>query len=120
MWNDLSDAVLECAVSIVVTRWEESTIMKGRKTAQPECCKIPVRAVVAPLPSKEMERLPEGTKAKGAKLLISPERLYTVRTEDGKQADEFRYEGINYVIQAVSDWHDLGNFYGYVATRLDR
>ena len=119
MWNDLSDAVLECAVSIIVTRWQASTVVNGRKTAQPECCKIPVMAMVAPLPYKEMQRLPEGTRAKGAKLVISPEQLYTVRTSESKQADEFSYLGIDYIIHSVADWSDLGNFYSYVATRLN-
>jgi hypothetical protein len=75
---------------------------------------------VTPLPSKEREALPEGIKAKGAKLVISPEQLYTVRTEDNIPADEFEYQGVTYLIHSSSDWYDLGRFYAYVAVRKDR
>jgi len=120
MLEDLSDAVLDCSAPIVVTRYEEPTIVNGRKTAQPECCKLSIMASVSPLPSKEMERLPEGTKAKGAKLVISPERMYTVQVDENRPADEIHYGGVDYIVHSVSEWFELGGFYAYVAARLDR
>lgn len=120
MLVDMTDVILECSVCITVTRYAAPTVVNGRVTAQTEDGQFQISASVTPLPSKERELLPEGIKAKGAKLVISPEELYTVRTEDNIPADEFDYQGVTYLIHSTSDWYDLGRFYAYVAVRKDR
>lgn len=120
MLVDMTDVILECSVCITVTRYSTPTVVSGRVTSQTSDGQFQISAVVAPLPSKDRELLDAGIRAKGTKLVISPEQLYTVRTEEGIPADEFEYQGVTYLIYSVSDWYDLGLFYAYVAVRKDR
>lgn len=120
MLNDLSDAVLSCSLPIQVTRWKSAPISKGRKQARSACHQFQVLASVQPMSQKALQRLPEGTQAEGTVIVYAKERLFTVRTSEGKQADEFCYNGVTYQIHSVEDWMDLGGYYAMVAVRLDK
>jgi hypothetical protein len=118
--GDLSDAVLSCSLPIEVTRFQKSAIVKGRKQAKSPCDTFRLMASVQPLSQKMLARLPEGTRAEGTVVVFSKEPLKTVRTSEAKQADEFCYNGVDYQVQSVEDWHDLGGYFMMTATRLDR
>lgn len=120
MLNDLSDAVLECSVPIVVTRWAPAPIVKGRKQGKPACHQFRMMASVQPMGQKELQRLPEGSKASGAVMVYAERRMLTVEQNQGGPADEFCYKGVNYQVKLVEDWFDLGGYYAIMAVRLDR
>lgn len=120
MLNDLSDAVLSCSLPIMVKRFSSPPVVKGRKQGKPLCREFRMMASVQPMSQKQLARLPEGTRAEGAVAVYSKQPLRTVRQSDARQADEFCYNGVDYQVQSVDDWFDLGGYYMMTATRLDR
>lgn len=119
MLNDLSDAVLSCSLPITVTRWAPTPIVKGRKQGKSVCTHFQMLASVQPMGQKELQRLPEGTSVSGAVMVYSKTPLRTVDTAQGRQADEFCHNGVDYQVHSVEDWFGLGGYYAIVAVRLE-
>ena len=120
MLNDLSEAVESCSVSVEVTRWLASPVVRGRKQGKTASEVFPMMASVQPMGPKQLQRLPEGSRTEGAITLHSSKRLLTLQTEIGQQADNVLYNGENYQVQSVEDWFDLGGYYLASATRVAR
>jgi len=117
--NDLSDAVLDCAVEALVTRHVSVSMVKGRKR-DPRVEQFCVQASISPITGPDLKRLGEGQLAEGTVLIITPTELLTVLTSTCRQADVLRYRDTDYQISTVKDWFDLGGFYECVGTRLTR
>ena len=119
MLNDLSDAVLDCSVPVIVTRHRAVARDKGRKLAS-LVEQFQIHASISPMTGADLQRLPEGQRAEGAVLIITPDKLHTVDTSECNVADTVNYNDIDYQISMVNDWSELGNFYEAVGTRLQR
>jgi hypothetical protein len=119
MIHDLTDAVLDCAVPAIVTRNRTTGLSKGRKTT-PLVTRFEILASISPLTAADLERLSEGQKSGGEILIITPCELFTSSSSECRIADELSYQGNDYQISVVKDWHDLGGFYECMGTRVQR
>ncbi len=117
--NDLSCAVISCAVLVTVTRHMAVARDKGRKL-DPLSEEFEILASISPMTGADLQRLPEGQRAEGTVLIITPEKLLTVDASECRIADRVNYLGIDYQVSQVNDWSDLGNFYEVIGTRLQR
>lgn len=120
MIHDLSCAVLACAVPIEVTRHREAPIIKGRKQETDAVETFTIQATVQPLDARELQRLPEGQRTEGAVKLWAVEKLHTAETSLCRVADRFEYREVDYQVDSIEDWFDLGGYYKMTATRLER
>ena len=118
--GDLGPAVLECSEPIVVTRHLPSVVVKGRVQGRPVEKTFTVDASVQPMTQKELQRLPEGQRARGAVTVFSVTELKTVETSETRIPDRFALNGVNYQILSVDDWFSTAGFFKYVATRVER
>ena len=120
MLGDLSGAVLSCSTPVTVTRFSAPQIVKGRKVGKPVQETFSILASVQPAGQQQLRRLPEGTRTEGAVVVFAVERLRTENIETGEQADHILSNGVDYQVETVDDWFDLGGFYEIMATRVDR
>lgn len=119
MSEDLSDAVEECSVDVLITRSLSVSVSDGRKSS-PRTEDLPWRASVTPITGQDLKRLGLGQLVSGTMLIITGKELFTAQSSPCKLADVMTYKGIRYQIGVVNDWDDLGGFYECVGTRLDR
>lgn len=117
---DLSNVVDLFATEITIHRYATVYLSNGRKIDTPEIITFKLDATVAPATPKQLQRLPEGTRAEATIAIYSREPLYTVRTSKAKQADQVTYKCVKYQIHEVEDWFELGNYYVALAVRLER
>lgn len=117
--GDLSEVVLECSSPHVITRALKSSRVKGR-SEKPETTTFTADLSVQPLSQKELLRLPEGMRNRGAVKVYGVVELKTVQTSECKVPDRFEHQGINYQIDMVESWDELGGFWKFTATRVER
>lgn len=120
MLLDLSDAVLSMSVQCTVTRFLPTPVVAGRKQGEPRKETFDILASVQPVNTKQLQLLPEGQRSEGAVVVYSVERLCTAAISKVKVADLVTYEGVDYEVQTFQDWMELGGYYFYIATRLER
>lgn len=117
--NDLSDAVLDCATPHTVTRALASVRVKGR-SSEPQTTTFITDLSVQPMKQAELMRLPEGLRNRGAVKVYGVVELKTVDTSECKLPDRFEHRGLNYEINMVEDWSELGGYWKFFATRVER
>lgn len=117
--NDLGEVVLECATPHVVTRALASVRVKGR-SGKPKTATFITDLSVQPMKQAELERLPEGLKNRGAVKVYGVVELKTVDTSECKVPDRFEHRGLNYQIDMAEDWMELGGYWKFFATRVER
>lgn len=116
---DMTDCIDLCSVSATVIRYTKSPIIKGR-TQPPNKNIFKITASIQPMTSKDLKTLPEGMKNEGTIKIYTNVKLNTVETSDCKIPDEIFYNNIRYQISKSDDWYDLGKYYKYIASRIDR
>ena len=117
---DLADAIEETAVTVEVVRTLPAPVVRGRVAAAPEERRFKISASVQPLKSKDLQLLPEGMRNAGAVKIFSHMELFSGNHAEGRLPDRLHYRGIVYQVQIVDDWHDLGDYYRVIATRVTR
>lgn len=118
--DGLADAILDCAVSLDVTRFYAPEVRNGRVQSAPRESVIKIKGSIQPVKGKELQALPEGMRVQGVVKLFTQTELFTVRTSECKLPDQVLYRGVMYLVSDVEDWHDLGNFYRALLLRRDR
>lgn len=117
--NDLSEVVLECATPHVVTRALSSVRVKGR-SGKPKTITFKTDLSVQPMKQAELMRLPEGMRNRGAVKVYGTVELKTVDTGHCSVPDRFHHNGYNYQIDMAEDWMELGGYWKFFATRVER
>jgi hypothetical protein len=122
MINDLSSAIMACAVTITVTRHLPSPVEYGSVSGKAPKKVFDIQASVQPLGVKEKQRelqmMPEGMRNSGLVKVFTVCELFTVKTSTCQIPDRFDYRGVTYQVQGVDDWFDLGGYYQIIATRM--
>lgn len=117
--HDLSDCVLDCAVPIVIRRATTAPMKYGRSQA-PTLEDIPIQATVTPVTGDAKQFSTDGQWSEGAITIYSVDKLLSIHASPVGVADVVSYQGADYCVQKVKDWHALGGFYESVAERVER
>ncbi len=84
-----------------------------------------IPAVVQPATGRDLLRLPEGDRSKGAIIVHTKRRLRTSLESRGLMADEILYtpggdaEPIRYTVATSGDWSIAGGFYRCIALKKE-
>lgn len=117
--DDASDCIDLASVPVTIIRHLRSARVKGR-SPDPVTKKILAETSIQPMTGKDLERLPEGMKTTGTKKIYSTVELMTVKTSECRVPDRVLYKSETYQIEESDDWQDLGGYFKYVATRVER
>jgi hypothetical protein len=90
---------------------ENGRWMEGEPTV------LDIIAVVQPLKSHEMVRVPEGRRTTGSVKLYSQTRLQTADAKKQRQPDRFCWNGDEYEVLSVDDWSQ-GGYYKAIAVEV--
>jgi hypothetical protein len=117
---DLSEVIDEFTVNVPVTRFAPTATVKGRLQEPTPETTFRMAACIQPMTEKELQILPEGLRNQDAVKIYTTTKLRVVDQAQSLIPDRFDYEGATYQVALVDSWHDLGNFYRAVATRVTR
>lgn len=116
--DDLDTAILDCAQTVEVTRFNAPEVIMGR--VQPAgSTTFKTQLSVQPMTAKEMALLPEGMRNQGRVKAYGTVELKTVDTSTCRMPDRFEHNGITYQVDRVEDWTDAGEHYRFEAVRID-
>lgn len=115
----LQRALLPFAIDLVITRPKPGEYdSRGRWLAQ-HAEEITIRANVQPFGPRDLLRLPENWRTRAPLLVFATEPLYTAEVKNSNTSDKFIWNGDEYEIQSVEDWHQFG-FYRCTALKVVR
>jgi len=117
---DLIGAIDEVAVTVEVTRFLGTSVVKGRAAEPPVEKRIKIRASVQPTGEKDLKLLPEGMRNQDTIKLFTDTELFTVRRSECRTPDRLSYRGNVYQVELVDDWKDLGDYFRVIAVRVTR
>jgi len=115
---DLADVIDEVSETVTVTRALASELVKGRAKAPPADRVFKIRGSFQPMPTKELQLLPEGMRVSGAAKFFTDYELRTVDTSECKVPDRIAHQGVTWQVHRVDNWGELGNYYRVVLVRL--
>lgn len=118
MNEDFSDVIRECGIWISVLRAQAPDMVNGRVQAAPKEKTIRRKASVQPMPTRELQQLPEGARNKGAVVMFIDVPLLTVETSTCRVPDRFEYRGATYQVYSVDEWEDLAGYYRASCVRV--
>lgn len=107
----LQDAIEDCSVDLVGTRFASPTVVNGRVTAKAIESTFDFRGSIQPLSGRELKQLPEGSRDQNRKKLYTATELFTVRSSASKLPDHVTYKGETFIVDKVADWDDLGGYF---------
>lgn len=116
---DVSGAVLAFAGSITlktggVGAWVDGVFTPASPTSST------IQAMVAPLKPEELARFPEGTRVDQViQVFTTTASLSPFREGTGAAGDSVVWRGVEYQIEQVEAWDELGGFVRALARRLD-
>jgi hypothetical protein len=115
MTLDVSDILTDpdVGVPVTITRTAAPTITNGRPSAAGAATTVITTASVQPLPTKELQLLPEGMRAQGVVAVFSGVELLVL-----PQPDTFVYKGATWQLSESADWSDAAGYYRYLAVRV--
>ena len=117
----VGDAISWCnPPTVTVTRYAAPVVIAGRRQALVEDSTFPIVASIQPLSPQELQQLPEGMRTQGVKKVYTQTELFTVETAESKVADRFDYKDVTYMIKSKADWDDYGDYFKFLAVRIDR
>ena len=110
--DNLADVILQEDVPLTVTRTATPTMALGRPTSAGTST-LAITASVQPMPTKELQFMPEGLRNRGVVKVFTTTELLTL-----PMPDRFDYGGATWEIVESQDWWDLGGYYAYTAARV--
>lgn len=117
----VGDAINACnPVTVTATRYAVPVVTKGRRQGLVVDSTFPVVASIQPLSPQELQQLPEGMRTQGRKKVYTQTELFTAEVAQSDVADRFDYQGVTYMIESKADWEDFGDYFKFVAVRIDR
>lgn len=115
---DLSDAIaLLGSGCYVVTRKGVTSMLDGRRVAPPTTT-FTISGSVQPLTGRELQRLPEGLRARESMALFTVTELFQARPEAGQEADRLAIDGGVFEVSKAERWQALGNYFRCVVSRV--
>jgi hypothetical protein len=114
--TDLSHVVSSMGTSYTLTRSPKATYVNGRLQPGGAPTESTIRAVVAPISGRELERLPEGMDTRELLQAFTVERLYT--NSELYEPDVLTVADEDYEVQQVEDWSPHGNFFRSIMTKV--
>lgn len=118
--HDLSRTIDRVSVSVEVTRTLPATLDHGRVSDSVTEDVFTIRASIQPTGTKDLQLLPEGMRNEDVVKVFTKTELFSVQRAESRVPDRFEYRGVNYQVELVDDWADLGNYFRVLAVRVDR
>ena len=118
--DGLADAILDCAVTLQVTRFYPPEVRNGRVQSAPREKVFSIKGSMQPMKGRELQTLPEGLRTQGVAKLYTQEPLFTVRTSECDLPDHVLYRDVTYVVTEVDDWDELGGYHKVLLVRRER
>ena len=115
---DLSSVVddLAPAESYKLKRFSADEYVNGVLVSDAAPLDVWIRAIVAPLTGKDLERLPEATRVRGGITILSSVQLRT--QTDVSAPDMLEVDGELYEVTHLEAWGNLGNYYRATALKM--
>lgn len=107
----VADVIQMESVSITFTRYTPGTLTLGRPSA-PSTATFSALCSVQPIPTRELELMPEGLRARGLKAVFANVELKVLPLPD-----TFPYLGDTWEVVKVDDWNDLCGYWRAFAAR---
>ena len=121
MSSFVGDAIHGCnPVTVTVTRYLAPVVTKGRRQGLVVDTTFPMTASIQPLSMQELQRLPEGMRSQGRVKVYTQIELFTLKQPTGIPPDRFSYNGVDYLVETKDDWEDTGDYFKFIAVRVDR
>lgn len=117
----ISDAIktVQGDSSVIVTRFRKPEVVDGYVQDVEPKRDFPIRASFQPVSQKDLQLLPEGMRNQGTVKIYTETELLTVDTSECGSPDRLCHEGVNYQVQSVDSWKDVGNYFRVIAVRVD-
>jgi hypothetical protein len=120
--TDMSDVIAELGGELVtVKRYAKVRYSKGIQVAG-AIEEFEIIASVQPLTGRELDRLPEGLRAREVRELYTVEKLFTADTakESGQPPDDVELDGMLWEVQTLEDWNTLAGYFRAVVARKEQ
>lgn len=118
---DMSDAIAELGGALyTVKRYARVTYSKGVQVAG-AIEEFEILASVQSISGRELDRLPEGMRAREVRELYCVEKLFTADTaqESGQPPDDVEIDGSLWQVQTAEDWNTLAGYFRAVVARKE-
>ena len=122
----VADAVAQVAEKVVLRRAPSGYYDdKGRYKERERGEDVEFEASVQPLRADEMLDLPENRRSRAAIKLYTETKLRTVSVDKKTQPDIIvpqsgAFKGVEFEVDAVTDWDEVGGYYKALATKRPR
>lgn len=115
---NMADTVARSATgTYTVRRRPPPTYVKGKAVPSAETT-FTIRAAIAPLTGRDLERLIEGTRVEDLIQIVTTSELQTDSVSG--EADRIEFGGYFFEVEEVGDWRPLGGFWRCVARRAGK
>lgn len=115
---DLSGAVLSLSSgTYTVTRYAAASFSSTGRVSAGTSSTFSITASVQPVSGREIDRLPEGLRAREVLALYTDTALQT-RNSTAGAPDVVSIDGSAWEVQTVENWNSLGTFYKALLTRV--
>lgn len=119
--GDLSSTVLGFATgtySVTRAAYRANPYGTDGKLIAPSTTTVSARACVQPATGRDLQRLPEGLRARDVVALWSVDELLTARP--GQEPDIVTIDGASWQVEHVERWDQLGSYWRAVLVKTGR
>lgn len=118
--SDFSHCIEEIGQEITVVRSVPTEFDGPRATRRETETTFKIVASFQPMSQRQLDRLPEGMRNKGACEVFSPVEIHTVETSENRVPDRLIVNGISYQVDLVDDWSTIAGYWRATVTKLGR
>jgi hypothetical protein len=117
----VGDAINACnPVTVTVTRYLAPVVTAGRRQDLVVDTTFSMIASIQPLTQQELQLLPEGMRTQGRVKVYTQTELFTLKQATAIPPDRFSYGGVDYLVERKDDWEDYGDYFKFIAVRVNR
>jgi hypothetical protein len=114
--EDLADVVDTFSDNYTVTRSGLISYDQNGDPVTGSTGTLTIRACVQPIMGRDLMRMPEGWRTQELLAIFTTTELFTKASAN--EPDTISVNGVNYQIQQVERWADLGNYWRAVAMKV--